>query len=101
MNNINLTTEEVLQKCKVEKNVVILPPIQLVREQYLEVKKKLELIGGKWVGGKISGFVFSTDPTDLLNQIANGENRNLKKEFQFFATPANLADRLVILSLLQ
>jgi 16S rRNA G1207 methylase RsmC len=33
-----------------------------------------------------------------LAQIANGENRNLKKEFQFFATPDPLADTLVELA---
>ena len=69
---------EVLQNCKVEENVIKLPDTQLDRKEYLEVKKALELIGGKWKGGKISGFVFKTDPTDLLNQIANGEKRNLK-----------------------
>ncbi len=41
------------------------------------------------------GFIFNEDPTELLEQIANGENRNLKKEFQFFATPKELADELV------
>lgn len=86
---------EVLQNCKVEDNVIKLPDTQLDRKEYLEVKKALELIGGKWKGGKVSGFVFKTDPTDLLSQIANGEKRNLKKEFQFFATPNDLAEKLV------
>lgn len=86
---------EVLQNCKVEENVIKLPDTQLDRKEYLEVKKALELIGGKWKGGKVAGFVFKNDPTDLLNQIANGEKRNLKKEFQFFATPTDLAEKLV------
>jgi len=86
---------EVLQNCKVEGNIIKLPDTQLDRKEYLEVKKALELIGGKWKGGKVFGFVFKADPTDLLNQIANGENRNLKKEFQFFATPSDLAEKLV------
>ena len=90
-----MTKEQVLQECTVEGNVVKLPNIQLDRNEYLEVKKALELIGGKWKGGKVAGFVFATDPTDLLNQVANGEKRNLKKEFQFFATPEKLADELV------
>jgi hypothetical protein len=38
--------------------VVKLPNQQLDRKEYLEVKKKLELIGGKWKGGKIQGFEF-------------------------------------------
>lgn len=78
--------------------VVKLPNIQLDRKLYQEVAKALELIGGKWKGGKVFGFLFATDPTDLLNQIANGEKRNLKKEFQFFATPEKLADELVELA---
>lgn len=86
-----MTKEDVLQKCTVEGNVVKLPSEQLDRKLYLEVAKALELIGGKWKGGKIFGFVFPIDPTDLLEQIAHGEKRNLKKEFQFFATPKLLA----------
>jgi predicted RNA methylase len=65
------------------------------------VAKSLELIGGKWKGGKIFGFVFPNDPTDLLQQIASGEKRNIKKEFQFFETPATLADKLVDLAEIQ
>ena len=93
-----MTKEQVLQDCTIEGNVVKLPNIQLDRKDYQEVAKALELIGGKWKGGKIMGFVFVTDPTDLLDQIANGEKRNLKKEFQFFATPEKLADELVYLA---
>jgi hypothetical protein len=92
------TKEEVLQNCTVEGTTVKLPNIQLDRKLYQEVAKALELIGGKWKGGKTSGFVFIVDPTDLLNQISNGEKRNLKKEFQFFATPEKLADELVYLA---
>ena len=83
------TKEQVLQNCTVEGTVVKLPNVQLDRKLYQEVAKALELIGGKWKGGKVFGFVFATDPTDLLHQIANGEKGNLKKEFQFFATPEN------------
>lgn len=90
-----MTKEQVLQNCTIDGNVVKLPNEQLERKLYQEVAKALELIGGKWKGGKVFGFVFTTDPTDLLDQIANGEKRNLKKEFQFFATPDKLADYLV------
>ena len=92
------TKQEVLQNCTIEGNVVKLPNLQLDRKLYQEVAKALELIGGKWKGGKVFGFVFATDPTDLLEEIANGEKRNLKKEFQFFATPEKLANKLVYLA---
>jgi len=95
------TKEDVLQNCRVEGTVIKLPNIQLDRKLYQQVAKSIELIGGKWKGGKVFGFVFTTDPTDLLNQIANGEKRNLKKEFQFFATPEKLADYLIELAEIQ
>ncbi len=90
---MNIT--DILRSCIAEGNVVKLPPIQLSRENYLKVKKELELIGGKWKGGKTQGFVFEYDPSELLAQLADGEKRNLKKEYQFFETPAALADKLV------
>jgi len=93
-----MNKEDVLKNCTVEGNIVKLPPEQLDRKLYQEVAKALELIGGKWKGGKVFGFVFPSDPTDLLDQIANGEKRNLKKEFQFFATPDPIADYLVELA---
>lgn len=89
------TKTEVLQACTIEGNIVKLPPFQLERKLYQDVAKSLELIGGKWKGHKIMGFVFSEDPTDLLSQIAKGTKRDLKKEFQFFATCDSLADRVV------
>lgn len=88
----------VLKECTVEGNVVKLPPDQLERNLYQEVRKHLELIGGKWKGGKTYGFVFEDCETSyiqqLLNGQANGDGRNLKKEFQFFATPPELATRM-------
>lgn len=90
---------DVLQKCTISGNVITLPPGQLDRKLYQEVAKKLDLIGGKWKGGKVMGFVFPEDPTELLAEIASGESRNLKKEYQFFATPDALADRLVQMAL--
>lgn len=90
-----METTEILKQCTVIRNVIKLPNQQLDRKDYLEIKNKLELIGGKWKGGKTQGFEFNEDPTELLEAIANGENRNLKKEYQFFATPEPLAERLV------
>ncbi len=92
-----MTNQEILQQSKVSGNVVLLPQITLERKQYCEVAKALELIGGKW-NRKAQGFVFPSDPTALLKQIGNGEKRNLKKEYQFFETPPQLADELVSLS---
>lgn len=89
---------KVLKNCTTNGKVVLLPSGQLDRKLYQSVAKQLELIGGKWKGGKTMGFVFELNPTDLLAEICEGESRNLKKEFQFFGTPPKLADRLVSLA---
>ncbi len=96
-----MNAQEVLNKCTVEGLVIKLPEQQLERKTYQEVAKSLQLIGGKWTGGKTSGFVFKEDPTDLLDQIRSGDKVNLKKEFQFFETPSSLADRLVELACIE
>lgn len=88
-------TNEILKQCTIEGNVVKLPEGQLERKLYQDVAKALELIGGKWKGKPVMGFVFKEDPTDLLAEIAGGEKRNLKKEYQFFETPAIVADLMV------
>ena len=86
--------QDVLNLCTIEGNTIYLPGIQLERPMYLQVAKSLELIGGKW-NRKIKGFVFPDNPTELLEQLKNGSQRNIKKEIQFFETPDELADRLV------
>jgi len=93
-----MDTIEILKQCSVDGFIIRLPQIQLDRNEYLEVKKSLELIGGNWKGGKTNGFIFKEDPTEYLEQLCSGEKRNLKKEFQFFGTPDVLADRLVELA---
>ncbi len=90
-----MTTQEVLQQCTVDGLLVRLPDVKLDRKEYLDVAGKLQLIGGKWKGGKTQAFVFEQDPTELLAEIANGEDRNLKKEFQFFATPTEVSEMMV------
>jgi phospholipid N-methyltransferase len=89
-----MLTTDILKQCYCEGNAIKLPAYQLDREDYLAVKKSLELIGGKWKGGKVQGFVFNQDPQELLAEIAGGDNRNLKKEYQFFATPDDIARKM-------
>ncbi len=94
----NIMIEQILNECVAEGNNVKLPQTQVGRDVYLEVAAKLKKIGGKWVGGKVQAFVFDHDPTELLTEIQNGADRNIKKEFQLFETPLELADKLVFLS---
>lgn len=84
----------VLKECRVEGNNVYLPDRELDRNIYLDVKKHIELIGGKWKGGKTAAFVFEENPTELLALQANGEGVDLKQQFQFFGTPPALAKRM-------
>lgn len=90
-NQSQMNIQEILAQCIVDGLFVRLPEGQLDRKVYQQVKSALELIGGKWKGGKTQAFVFEQDPTELLQAQINGEQRNLKKEFQFFATPPELA----------
>lgn len=96
-----MTKQEILQQCSVDLSngfLIRLPDIQLERKLYQEVAKSLTLIGGKWTSGKVQAFVFKENPTELLESISGGENRNLQKEYQFFETPDDLADELVTLA---
>ena len=55
----------------------------------------LEALGGKW-SRSAQAHVFEGDPNDAIAAaIASGEVVDWKKEFQFFETPAELADRMV------
>lgn len=89
---------EILKQCTVEDKVVKLPNITLDRNDYLEIKKALELCGGKWKSGKIQGFVFEENPDYLIDLLLSGKQVNLKKEFQFFATPKEVAETVVNLA---
>lgn len=94
-----MTVEQVINECQVcPGNCIKLPAVQLDRKIYEQVAKKLQGIGGAWKGGKVAAFVFPFDPTERLSQIQDGETVNLKKDFQFFETPAALADELVRLA---
>ncbi len=86
---------KILKQCTVEGMVVKLPEGKLDRKLYEQVAKSLQLIGGKWKGNKIMGFVFQQDPTELLSQVAGGEKVNLKKQYQFYGTPEDLCDKAV------
>jgi phospholipid N-methyltransferase len=92
---MNDKTREVLENSEVSGNNVKLPDVQLSRAEYIDVKKTLDGIGGKWKSGKTQAFVFAHDPKPLLDDILGGKKINLKKDFQFFATPSKLANRLV------
>lgn len=94
-----MSIAESLSKCKVEGNVVYLPPIsEGMLPNYPEVKKALTNAGGKY---KKNSFVFNTDAQPYIDKLISGGTVNLKKEFQFFPTPDDIAAWLVELAEIQ
>ena len=90
---INNTVLDVLGNCRVEENILYLPA-NLDRKVYIEVNKVLEVLGGKW-NRKAGGHVFDHCPADEIDEaILTGECTDKKKEFQFFPTPPELAEKL-------
>jgi hypothetical protein len=67
-------------------------PIDEIFANYAAVKKCLIDAGGKY---KRCGFEFSDDASEVQERLLGGEAINDKKKYQFFATPPELARRLV------
>lgn len=95
---IDAPTLDILSRCAVVGNNLVLPSGQLDRKAYEAVNKVLELMGGKW-NRKSRVHVFAESPADLLDTvILTGEITDKKKLFQFFETPEALAARMVALA---
>lgn len=94
---IMATTQTILcadvEKCIVDKEKVWLPKMPL--QNYPELRKALLNAGAKYVRNT---FVFPTEAQPYIDRITGGEKVNIKKEFQFFPTPAKIADRMVELA---
>lgn len=88
--------QQSLSKCKVEGDTLFLPPISDgPLHNYGEVKTALMKAGAKY---KRNAFVFPDEAQPYIDRLMGGESVNIQKEFQFFETPAELADRMVELS---
>lgn len=82
-----------LSRCKVEGNVLHLPPISDgILANYAEVKKALQNAGATY---KKNTFVFPNAAQPYIDKLMGGEKVNIRKEYQFYATPQALADKLV------
>ncbi len=78
-----------------EKSIKIPQHFRLDKKQYADVKNCMQKAGGTY---SKNAFNFEEPGIDVYLRILNGEKYNLKKEFQFFATPDDLADYLVELA---
>ena len=86
---------KILDNCRIENDIVYLPDTQLDRKTYQNVNKCLESIGGKW-NRKAKGHIFESDPSELFeNLILTGEVTDIKKEFQYFPTPKDIALQMI------
>ena len=83
--------QEIINSCRAEDGVIILPNITLDRSDYLKVKKLMESNGAKWKGGKVGGFVCQ-HADEVLGRLQGGDLSDRKKTFQFFATPVEIGE---------
>lgn len=86
--------EKILQNCRWDGQVLTLPQVQFKQKAYLEAKKWIEETGGSWNTSK-QGFTWDFDANRVVQILLQGRRYNLQKEFQFFATPAKIADLAV------
>ncbi len=88
--------QESLSKCYLRGDTLILPrPDECVLENYQEVRTALLNAGATY---SRNTFIFPNDAKPYIDRLMGGESVNIKKEFQFFATPDNLATYLVSLA---
>lgn len=92
------TAEEILKHCTLQDNVLKLPAVQFNKKSYAEAKKWIEEAGGGWTGGKVQGFTFPFNAERVFAILKEGKRYNLRQEYQFFETPAEVADWLVMLA---
>jgi predicted RNA methylase len=88
---------DVLQKCTITENTVVLPG-QMDRKLYMKVDKVLNAAGGKW-NRKVGAHVFSQDPRAALELgMETGEVQNETKVKQQFFTPTALAQKIIAIA---
>lgn len=90
--------EEILKHCTLENSILKLPQVQFNKKSYAEAKKWIEEAGGSWQGGRIQGFTFPFNPERVFSILKEGKRCDLQKDYQFFETPADVADWLVMLA---
>jgi predicted RNA methylase len=84
----------ILLSSRVEGNTLFIDQ-QLERATYMDLNKVLEALGGKW-NRKARGHVFTGDPRQKIAEaLQAGEVIDVKKTFEFFATPLEVANRMV------
>lgn len=87
---------EYLRRCQVDGCKLFLPPGQLERDFYVRVDKILKLIGGKW-SKLMKCHIFPSPVAEIFEGALDaGEVVDEKQTFQFFPTPEEVVDELMI-----
>lgn len=85
---------EFFNECFIEDGYLKMPRRQIDKDDYAKVKAKILDAGGEWIGGKTQGFKFRRSVEEALTELRSGNVVNRQQQFNFFATPAALADKL-------
>lgn len=85
-----------LMRCSFDGNQLRMA--QMDRALYVRVNKVLELLGGKWTT-KLKAHVFPQDAAETVTAaLMAGEVVDLKKTYQYFPTPPELAEHMADLA---
>lgn len=86
--------KSLLMNLRIEGNVAYITQ-QLDRDTYVRLNKALEVLGGKW-NRSARGHIFDSDPSQKIAEaLQAGEAVDVKKTFEFFETPPEVANILV------
>ncbi|MGL5059908.1 MAG: hypothetical protein ACRC62_07985 [Microcoleus sp.] len=100
MADIKISQEvaSILGQSRIDGMALHLPPGQLDRKIYLDVKKTIETLGGKWKTN-LQAFLFDRDPAEKLNTaLGKGVVVDTKKQRQAFYTPDEVASTVAMLA---
>jgi predicted RNA methylase len=99
--DIKENVQDVLGRGELKGNLYFLPNEQLDRKVYVDVNKVLVALGGKW-NRKEKAHVFIHPVEEIFDEVlTSGSYVDKKKELQFFETPSELADELMVLADIQ
>ena len=83
-----------LLNLRIEGNIAYINQ-QLDRDTYVRLNKALEVLGGKW-NRSARGHIFPGDPSEKIAEaLQAGEVVDVKKTYEFFETPPEVANLLV------
>lgn len=88
---------EVLNRSTITAEGVTLPPGQLSRPLYEAVNRILLAAGGRW-NRKSQSHLFDGDPRERLGMLEEGKVVNQKQTYQFFSTPPEIVNRMMLLA---